>query len=105
MGNYKEDVTLLDVCPFSLGIAVREDEFYKENGRSMSYIIKKETSLPFKITKENFHPAHENATSVLIEIYEGENKFVKDNYLLGKFQLLNLPKKKNMILILKLLLT
>ena len=105
MGNYKEDVTLLDVCPFSLGIAVREDEFYKENGRSMSNIIKKETSLPFKITKENFHPAHENATSVLIEIYEGENKFVKDNYLLGKFQLLNLPKKKNMILILKLLLT
>ena len=94
MGNYKEDVTLLDVCPFSLGIAVREDEFYKENGRSMSNIIKKETSLPFKITKENFHPAHENATSVLIEIYEGENKFVKDNYLLGKFQLLNLPKKK-----------
>ena len=105
MGIYKEDVSLLDVCPFSLGIAIREKKFYKENGLSMSNIIKKGTSLPCKITKEEIHPVHENANSVLIEIYEGENKFVKDNYLLGKFQLLNLPKKKNMILILKLLLT
>jgi len=95
MGNYKDDITLLDVCPFSLGIGVREEKYYKENGLLMRNIIKKGTSLPCRITQEKFHPAQDNATSIQIEIYEGENKFVKENYLLGKFKLLNLPKKKS----------
>ena len=94
MGDYKDDVTLLDVCPFSLGVAFREEKYYNENGLSMKTIIKKGTSLPCRATVEKFHPAQNYCTSILIQIYEGENKFVKDNYLLGKFELINLPKKK-----------
>ena len=95
MGNYKDDVTLLDVCPFSLGVAVRDEKYYKDNGLCMQNLINKGTSLPCRITNNRFHPACDNATSILIKIYEGENKFVRDNYLLGKFELVNLPKKKS----------
>jgi molecular chaperone DnaK (HSP70) len=94
MGNYKNDITLLDVCPFSLGVAFREEKYYNENGLSMKTIIKKGTSLPCRKTVEKFHPANNYCTSILIQIYEGENRFVKDNYLLGKFELINIPKKK-----------
>ena len=93
MGIYKDDVTLLDVCPFSLGIAVEEKKFYKDYGLSMRNIIKKGTSLPCRVTVEKFHPSHDNTPLITIQIYEGENIFVRDNFLLGKFKLLNLPKK------------
>ena len=51
MGNYLEDVVLLDVCPFSLGIAVlnKEDENNNKGlGDLMSKIIMKGTKLPCK---------------------------------------------------------
>ena len=93
MGQYAEDITLLDVCPFSLGIAVEKKNYFKEFGLLMKKVIKKGTSLPYKLT-ELFHPVHENPSSLLIQIYEGESNFIKDNYPLGKFELLDIPKKK-----------
>ena len=38
MGKYSEDITLLDVCPFSLGIGIEETKFYKDFGLSMDKI-------------------------------------------------------------------
>ena len=93
MGNYCEDVTLLDVCPFSLGVAIEKKEYYEEHGLYMRKIIKKGSSLPLR-TSQIFHPAHDNSNSLVIQIYEGDNDFVKDNYPLGKFKLLDIPKKK-----------
>jgi len=91
MGAYAEDVVLLDVCPFSLGIAVvsRENEYEKV----MSGIIKKGSKLPCK-KMEVFTPFKDYQRSILLEVFEGENKYIKDNYLLGKFRLENLPHKK-----------
>ena len=93
MGKYSEDITLLDVCPFSLGIGIEETKFYKDFGLSMDKIINKGSKLPFKIIK-NYKPVQDYQKSVLIQVFEGENKFVKDNYPLGNFELLNLPHKK-----------
>ena len=31
---------------------------------------------------------------VMVQVFEGENKYVKNNYRLGKFTLLNLANKK-----------
>ncbi len=59
----------------------------------MKKIIKKGTKLPYK-TKLVVNPAHNNPDSINIEVYEGENIYVKDNHLLGKFNLVDLPKKK-----------
>ena len=41
MGEFAEDVVLLDVCPFSLGIAVVNDENINSQDMIMSKIIKK----------------------------------------------------------------
>ena len=65
MGNYSEDVTLLDVCPFSLGVAIEKKEYYDESGLYMRKVINKGTKLPCRIS-QNFHPAHENSNNLTI---------------------------------------
>ena len=95
MGLYSEDVVLLDVCPFSLGIAVVDPDNVDSPDKFMSKVIKKGTKLPCKKV-DFFQPAHDYSKSILFQVYEGENKYVKNNYPLGKFTLNNLPyKKKN----------
>ena len=93
MGDYTEDITLLDVCPFSLGVAIEKKELYDEYGLYMRKIINKGTKLPCK-KSQIFHPAYNNSNNLKIQIYEGDFKYVKDNYPLGNFELLDIPKKK-----------
>ena len=94
MGNYAEDVVLLDVCPFSLGIAVVDpDNKNKNSEKFMSKVINKGTKLPCK-KKKFFYTNYDNQKAAFLEIYEGENEYVKNNYPLGTFTLCNLPPKK-----------
>lgn len=73
-----EDLLLLDVMPFSLGVETK--------GGVMSVLIPKNTMIPTK--KENvFAIASDNQDSVLIKVYEGEHAKTEDNFLLGKFEL------------------
>ena len=92
MGKYSEDVSLLDVCPFSLGIAVVTKKNEKLENMLMSKIIKRGSKLPCKKT-EIFNPASDGQKSILFRVYEGEKQYVKDNYPLGQFRLINLPNK------------
>ena len=92
MGKYSEDVALLDVCPFSLGIAVVNRQDDKVEDMLMSKVIKRGSKLPCK-KMEIFNPAEDYQKSILFRVYEGENQYVKNNYLLGKFRLVNLPMK------------
>lgn len=97
LGEYSEDITLLDVCPFSLGVAIKN---YKdpEKGLKMYKMIEKGTKLPYSHEEKNFQPAS-LSSRVKIEVYEGESSYVKDNYPLGNFYLENIPKdnRKNKI--------
>ena len=90
MGQYNQDISLVDVCPFSLGLAV--DNKQNKKDLLMKKIINKGTKLPCKVVVM-FQPACDFSTSVRIQIFEGENKYVKDNYPLGSFKIFNLPKK------------
>ena len=92
MGKYSDDVSLLDVCPFSLGIAVINNQDNKDEDLLMSKVIKRGSKLPCK-KMEIFNPAQDYQKSILFRVYEGENRYVKNNYLLGKFKLINLPMK------------
>ena len=92
MGKYSEDVALLDVCPFSLGIAVVNRTDDKIEDMLMSKVIKRGSKLPCK-KMEIFNPAEDYQKSILFRVYEGENQYVKNNYLLGKFRITNLPMK------------
>ena len=92
MGKYSDDVSLLDVCPFSLGIAVINNEDNKDEDLLMSKVIKRGSKLPCK-KMEIFNPAQDYQKTILFRVFEGENRYVKNNYLLGKFRLINLPMK------------
>lgn len=72
MGKFSEDITLLDVIPFSIGVA--------KDGTTMHKFFEKGAKIPCKHTQ-----VFESGCRAGIEIYEGENELVKFNYPLGKF--------------------
>jgi heat shock 70kDa protein 1/2/6/8 len=81
-----QNITLIDVTPLSLGIAVGKED-------RMSVIIAKNSAIPIK-KKKIYTTLYDNQKEVTIPVYQGENHLVKDNHFLGQFQLKNIPLAK-----------
>ncbi|ORY55409.1 hsp71-like protein [Neocallimastix californiae] len=73
---------LFDVTPISIG--------FRTSGGVMRKVIKRNTRIPTTET-EYYTTKLDYQTKIKIQVYEGENHFIRDNNLLGKFWLTNIP--------------
>ncbi len=82
LGGDVKDVLLLDVTPLSLGIETL--------GGVMTKLIERNSTIPKKASQV-FSTAADNQTSVDIAVSQGEREMAKDNRLLGRFSLTDIP--------------
>lgn len=86
-----EDVVLTDVCPYTLGTGIVNRDA-PEKGSYFLPIIERNTVVPTSYVKQ-VCTSYDNQEELLIQIYQGESRYVDKNILLGDITV-KVPKAK-----------
>jgi molecular chaperone DnaK (HSP70) len=78
-----ENFKVTEVTPLSLGTSVGYEHKF-------SKIVDRFSTVPVSKTDTYVTVCH-NQTSVLVDVYEGENYYCKENIFLGEFSITNVP--------------
>ncbi|MBN1310065.1 MAG: Hsp70 family protein [Anaerolineae bacterium] len=78
------DAILVDVAPYSLGIAIADITPYGIIGNRFKRLIPRNSTIPVT-RKEVFNPLYPGQDEVKIKVYQGESSVASENILLGEF--------------------
>ncbi|KEI15337.1 MULTISPECIES: Hsp70 family protein [Clostridium] len=88
----EEGILITDACSHTLGTSIVKKI---GNGKFMDYIydpiIHRDTKIPCT-EKKIYHTIKDNQTSVIIDVYQGEQKLATKNMKIGEFILKGIPK-------------
>lgn len=92
------DILLLDVTPLSLGMSSSSSGITRLTrfagietlGGIMTKLISRNTTIPTK-KSQVFSTAADGQTAIEVKIFQGERELVRDNKLLGNFNLVGIP--------------
>ena len=93
----KMNFTLQDIIPYDIGIAVQNQNPDDADTEIMHPIIKKYSKIPNR--KEKRYKANLSAQNpdIVVNVYEGNNKYVKNNIKLGEAIISDLKKRGDVI--------
>jgi len=87
-----EEVVLTDVCPYSLGIETSVTFGRQHEAGHYLPIIERNSVVP--VSRVNtVQTLHDNQTQVLLRVFQGESRLVKDNIYLGELDIPVPPRK------------
>lgn len=88
-----EDWVLTDVCPYSLGVGVyNENDYAGTQGDLFSPIIERNTVVPCSRIGL-YNTVNDNQSKINLEFFQGENRLVKNNISLGELEV-KVPRDK-----------
>ncbi|MCF5709022.1 Hsp70 family protein [Pseudomonas syringae] len=85
-----EEIVLTDVCPYTLGIEITQQVFNGREGGHYLPIIERNSVVPVSRV-QSVQTVSDNQAHVMVRIFQGESRLVKDNIALGE---LNIPVPK-----------
>ena len=82
-----EEVILTDVCPYTLGTSVVQAFGNGQQGSGYFFpIIERNTPIPVSRV-ERLYTVNDRQHSILVDVYQGENRLVKNNLKLGELKI------------------
>lgn len=89
-----KEVVLTDVCPYTLGIEViNENAYSDEKSGYFLPIIERNSPIPISKIKENLTTVVDNQKIISINIFQGESLYVSNNIKLGTLEIKVPPAK------------
>lgn len=87
-----EEVVLTDVCPYSLGVETSQQFGQQTEAGHYLPIIERNSVVPLSRVQQ-LQTLHDQQKQVLLKIYQGESRLVKDNIFLGELDIPVPPRK------------